>query len=281
MRLRSKLTLTLVVLALVPLATATWVLVRLNLGRLELSAKEFRLAVADDVARLVRSTVTQARSELGGLGAALSQPNISGVERERSARNLLLGANYVHGIALYDRRGKFVMALRSEQITDHLPHPTALDDSVRGIARTEGVALFGVTSSGAQSPHLPLVQPVYVGKQRTLYGYLWTSINLRPVGTELAGSADAASAVTPSGCSSLTRSCASSPMAAGPPSGNPSARPASDGPWEATGNTSGGTWRSPRSTPSLVSRCSACCCPSGSLGGAWWWSNPAPKPTPP
>ncbi len=186
MRLRSKLTLTLLALALVPLATATWVLVRLNLGRLELSAKEFRLAVADDVARLVRSTVTQARSELGAMSAALSQPNVSGVERERAARNLLLGANHVHNVALYDRRGKFVMALRSEQIKDLLPHRASLGEGVRGIARTEGVALYGVTISGAGSPHLPLMQPIFVGREHTLYGYLWTSISLRPLSAELA-----------------------------------------------------------------------------------------------
>lgn len=186
MRLRGKITLTLLALALVPLAVATWVLVRVNLSRLELSAKEFRLAVADDVARLVRDTVSGARSELGAMGAALSQPRVDSADRERAARNLLLGARHVHALTLYDRQGKFVLSLRAEQIDDVLPPPKALDEALRGIARTEGAAYLGVTRSPTGAPHLPLVQPVFVGKKRVLYGYLWTSLSLRPLSVELA-----------------------------------------------------------------------------------------------
>ncbi len=192
MRLRGKLTLTLLALALVPLLVATWVLVRLNLSRLEMSAKEFRLAVADDAARLVRGTLTRARSELGAIGAALSQPEVPATARERAARNLLLGASAINAVALFDRDGRFVMSLRAEQAPPQPPQPETLGLSLRGVARTAGVAYLGVIRTKASStaktpriPHLPLVQPVFAGKERILYGYLWTSISLAPMGAEL------------------------------------------------------------------------------------------------
>lgn len=185
LRLRARLSLALLALALVPLAVTTLVLVRVNLQRLRLSAKEYRLAVADDVGRLVRSTLRQADAELGALGAAFTQ-RIPPEDRVRAVQSLLRGARLVHVVALYDRQGALVETFTAPQRPTPVRRPERLGDELRGAARTEGRVFLGTAAAKDGTLHLPMILPVYAGPERRLYGYVWTALALAPLDEEVA-----------------------------------------------------------------------------------------------
>jgi len=184
LRLRAKLTLALLVLSLLPLAVLTATLTRLNLARLERSAKEYSMAVADQVLLVVQSTVEAARAELAAVGVALTREGSSGEERMQVARAQLLAARFVRSAALYDRRGQVFEALRDESVAAGPPRPEALPQALRERAEAEGVALGAVVWFEGR-PHLPLVAVMRRGEQQALYGYLWTALDLAPLAARL------------------------------------------------------------------------------------------------
>jgi class 3 adenylate cyclase len=181
-RLRAKQSLALIALAVIPLAIVTLVLVRVNLARLEISAKEYRLAVADAVARHVRSRVRQAETELRAIGAALAQTDAQPADRLATARALLLGSRHVDQVALYDARGEHVETLRSNRPGLDARRPDRLDEATRGLAVATGTCHGEAVTAGAEGLALPLVVPLFAGERRVLYGYLWTTLRLRDLG---------------------------------------------------------------------------------------------------
>lgn len=185
LRLRTRFSLTLFALALGPLAVTTSILVTLNLTRLRRSAKEYRLAVADAVAGRIRADLAQARTELRSVGAGLARTDLAPEERLRLATALLLGAERIDAVSLFDRHGRRVDTLRTREAPREDRSPQQLDEGTRGVARTEGVAYLGTVRTGRGAPRLPMVLPLLVGPKRILYGYVMTHLDLAPLRQEL------------------------------------------------------------------------------------------------
>jgi class 3 adenylate cyclase len=179
MGLRTKITLALLALALVPLAVATGVLMSNTKRRLEHSTKEYRLAAAEVVVTEVRGKMAAAHAELAKVGAALALRGASVQDRERVARSQMLGGDFVRGVVLYSPAGQSVLTIRASDSPLLVPPPASLSRDLRGVARTEGLARLGLKrSQRRQQVVRPLIIPLYRGQEKTLYGYLWTAIGL-------------------------------------------------------------------------------------------------------
>ena len=184
MRLRVRFSLVLLALGLGPLVVVTMALVRVNLGQLETSAKEYRLAVADAAVRVARSNVAAATAELDVVGAALAQQGVEIDERIRVVRARLLGGQLVRSAALYGVDGRHVDTIANEDGPSPVPRPEVVSTDMRRRARNDGVALGGIQVEDGVA-WLPLVTAAYRGPTRALYGYLWTAISLEAVAEEL------------------------------------------------------------------------------------------------
>ena len=178
MGLRSKITVALLALALIPLAITTGVVSYLNLDRLKLSTKEYRLATADVVSLRVGNLLDRAGSELETLGAALSKTSLPVEERLKQAEVVLLGNTFVREVGIFSPEGKRVDALRVKEFKPVVKMPDTLTEDLLGVARTEGLAPLAVElEAGA---HLPVIVPMFRGKEQKIYGYLWSAIDLAP-----------------------------------------------------------------------------------------------------
>jgi len=185
LRLRTKVTAALLALALVPLGIMTVVLVRVNLARLERTAKEYRMAVAGDAVRAVRGVVDRARTELQSVGAALADPAADVEERVRVARAHLLGARFVDVAALYDREGAHVDTLTARQAVDHAERPAVLDPELRERLLGDGVAYLPVVRSPGGRALLPILVPLRQGDAPRLWGFLWTAVDLATLSRDI------------------------------------------------------------------------------------------------
>ena len=178
MGLRSKITLALLALALIPLAITTAVVSYLNLDRLKLSTKEYRLATADVVVSEVDNLLNRARSELELVGVALSQTSQPVADRFKQAGVALKNNTFAREIGIYGPDGVRVDSLRIKEDEPGPKMPDTLDQALRGVARTEKIAYLTVELG--QGSHLPMIVPMYKGKgaEVSIYGYLWSAINL-------------------------------------------------------------------------------------------------------
>jgi len=186
LRLRPKLTLALLGVALVPLGITTLILVDLNLERLRQSAKEYCLAVVDEALGSVQGMVTAADGELTAMGVALGQPGLPIEERVNVVRALLLSARHLRGVALYDRRGGYVDTIRDASASDLPAAPAALPPEQVAAAGAQGNLRLPLLRGADGRVHLPLLAAIYTGEPRTLYGFLWAALDLAPVNAELA-----------------------------------------------------------------------------------------------
>ena len=186
MGLRLKITLALLLLALVPLGVATAILVSITRDKLELSTKEYRLATAEVAVSAIQHQLERADAELATVGAALARQGATVDQRMADARAHLLGGRHVKLVAIYDPRGRRVDTLRVAQVATPAEPPAQLSEALRGVARTErGVHLTVARAGGA--PYLPVLIPVYQGSQKVLYAYLWTAISLQPLSNLVSG----------------------------------------------------------------------------------------------
>ncbi len=182
--LRTRLTLTMLALALVPLAVTTTVLLHFNLPRLRRRTKAYRLAVADTIATKIRSDLRSAESELAAVGAALARPDLSTKTRVQLASAILLGARLVESVTIYDKEGHLVdrIETRTQQRADGKKGlPGILDEGTRGVAKTEGIAYLGVIQGNRGVPLLPMIQPIFAGKSPSIFGYVGTALDLEPL----------------------------------------------------------------------------------------------------
>lgn len=179
--LRGRLTLALLGLALVPLGVATAVLMRVNLVRLELSAREFRLAVSQDAVRDVSLAVEKASEELGVAGAALAERDADIEDRLRTVRAQLLGTRFVDRVALYDRAGQHVDTLEARGGPGRIQRPEEIPPALRARLADSPTVFGDVELSPAGRPVLPVTRALYAGPERSLYGYVWTAVDLEGV----------------------------------------------------------------------------------------------------
>lgn len=185
LRLRPKLTLALVGLALVPLAVATLVLVQVNLDHLALSAKEYRMAVADGAVRTVRDFVDQARTELVTAASALAERDVPLDDRVRAARAHIVGAHRLTGMAVYDAEGAHVDTFTAGEVAAPAVRPDRLAPGLLARATRDGVA-FDDAPAASGAGALAVVVPVYRGAERALWGHAWSAVDLQPLCDQLA-----------------------------------------------------------------------------------------------
>ena len=176
--LRSKLSFALVLLALIPLAVATVILVRINLWRLEISAKEYRLSVADSAILTARQMVSETRTELSTLGSILSRAGKSLEERKKLAQDWVKGTRFVHLGGVFNRSGRRALTLRADSAPKTLKPPDTLPGPVLARAMKDGVAFPLFKSTAGKPTYMPIVVPMYRSKPRKLYGFLWSGLEL-------------------------------------------------------------------------------------------------------
>ncbi len=174
--LRWKITLALLLLAIGPLVVATLVVVDRNAELLERSAREYRLATADNVVREVRSRVAGARTELLQVGAALARVDVPAADRMRVAEAVLRGAEWIPLVRIFSRDGAHIDTMRTEAAGP--TPPETLDEGLRNIAAAEGSVFFGVTGS-SDAPYLPVLVPITRPDNGELYAFLWSAIELK------------------------------------------------------------------------------------------------------
>ncbi len=180
LRLRSRFSLTMLALALVPLVVTISILLHLNLARLRRSTKSYRLAVADAVAAKVRANLGQARAELAAVGSALARTALPLEQRIHLAQALVLGARLVDSVTVYDIQGQLVDTLYAKSKNVSAAPSGNLDEGTRGVARTEGIAYLATTKT-KETVALPMVLPVYTKPGDRLYGYVGTRLDLEPL----------------------------------------------------------------------------------------------------
>lgn len=170
---------TLLTLALLPLLLATAVLLSKSSKSLRLKAKEYSLATADNALRAISQLTESSQRELQAIGAVLAQSALSESDRTRLARSALAGSQHVHQFALYSTDGKNVLNMRA-RVVDALQPPKSLLLSLRKIAETEGAVRLKVIVK-KKKLYLPTITPVYRAPQKTIFGYLWTAVDLEPL----------------------------------------------------------------------------------------------------
>ena len=180
MGLRVKITASLLLLALVPLAAATLFLVDVNLKRLTLSAKEFRVAVADEVRLVVMSYLRDAEAELEGIGSLLAQPEVPIAERMRAAKARLLASRRIDNVGVYTKGGQHVETLRVKGAGKAASSPNKLAEKLLAAARERRSA-----AAALEGKRLPIVAPMYLRGNKQLYGYVRATIAIEPLGAQL------------------------------------------------------------------------------------------------
>jgi len=186
LRLRARITLAMLALALVPLLVVTAVLAQLNLSRLSFGVKEYGLAVADQVLVALDSTIDGATGELKEVGQALAASEVPIDERLRVAQALLLGSRHLHAVTIYDQDGAPVDAMRAKEVALAIEPPATLDEALRERARREGTAFLPAQVLPGAGAVLPLVAAVHRPGDGALFGYLWTGVDLRDLPKQVA-----------------------------------------------------------------------------------------------
>jgi adenylate cyclase len=185
LRLRSKLILALLGLALIPLAVTTAVVVQVTTRSLESASRSYRVATADYARFTVRQLFDRAESDLGAIGAALAE-KIPGPERQRRARALILGSRHVDRVAVYAPSGEHLFTLDSGGEASQIARLPRVGPGVAAIARKQGLAPLAVQKSSKGVYLAPVVTPVFTGKDKRVYAYLWSALPLASLDTQLA-----------------------------------------------------------------------------------------------
>ncbi|MCA9665948.1 MAG: HAMP domain-containing protein [Myxococcales bacterium] len=177
MKLRTRLTLMLLALALVPLVVATLLIAGSSTRRLRAEALQYQLAAGGIVVADVTRALLLARSELETLASLVSDVSLAAADRQRIARAALLRANRIDALTVYRADGQSVLTLVSDARGSEAA-PGALPAAVRERAQKQGFDLgkAAVRGSGAKRHVLALlVVPMWRGagrKDRTLHGFV-------------------------------------------------------------------------------------------------------------
>lgn len=178
MRLRSKITVALLALALIPLAVSTGILVRVNYGKLIEDARVYRKAVAEHSTLAVREVLNQALNELSTMGHLIVQRELSEQQKLRQAQISLSGATLVHSVAVFTPQGQRILTFKLKKYGG--PQQTdTLKASWRAKAQKTGTHYLPIQFVKDGTPYLGIVQSVFLKKKDTQpFAFLWTSIPL-------------------------------------------------------------------------------------------------------
>ncbi|MCA9520846.1 MAG: hypothetical protein KC609_07730, partial [Myxococcales bacterium] len=185
--LRSKLSVALVSLAVVPLVVTAAVLAGLNIFVVSAQALEFRLAVADSAADRVDSLLEEVQSELVGMGQLLLRRDLTPEQIEKLVTAALSGSRRLHHLAVYTPSGKRLVHYHGRNVVAPVSPADELQDDLRYTARQQPFIPLRLEWRDGR-PYLPLLLAVFdrsKGK-RSLFAYLWASVSLRSLSSSLA-----------------------------------------------------------------------------------------------
>ncbi len=187
MRLWHKITIALVLLALIPLAIATYQVVTKGARELSDSARAYHIATADVALGSLEAMLRESVSEVKTIGAALAQPEVEEDDRIRTARAQLIGSRRLHTVSIYRPDGKLIDTMRAPRDEGEgvLPPPEELREDERRIAEEEGYLFRDVIRRDDGVPLLPLVVPIHKGVQRKLYMYIFTVLEVDHLSEEV------------------------------------------------------------------------------------------------
>lgn len=188
-RLRTRLSLALLLLALIPLAVTTAVLVPMNLGRLRISAKEYRMAIIDHVKYVVTDAILSASEELRAVGRDLTGSG-SVDERFREVEGTLHRAHVVDNVSVYDTAGQPVDTLRNNAI--ELQPAPSLDAKTLAEVQSAGLLVQEVELDHPSGAKLPLILTNRTGAGSEsdppgrVHSYVRTLVDLSRLNAEVA-----------------------------------------------------------------------------------------------
>ncbi|MFT7622856.1 MAG: adenylate cyclase [Myxococcota bacterium] len=185
---RLRITVALLLLALIPLIVVTYLLIKQDAERLKLAAREYRVAAAEIAVEAVDARIEAARTELHTVAAVLADTENVPEDRIRLTRAHLLGARFLDRVAVYFTDGTLVDVMSADEVGGP-PVPSPLNEGVRGVAQSQQVAFLGVQNIDGR-PWLPAVavmRRVAPDGKPQIYGYVWTAIDIAPLSETVAG----------------------------------------------------------------------------------------------
>lgn len=187
MRLRSKITLAMLLLAVVPLVISTGIMARLNYNRLAEEAALYRIAVAEYATLHVSELMRGATNEMGKIAHFVLKENVPEPMLVQQVRDALHGTEFVRVASVYNPEGKRLLTLQTK-LYKGPKRPEALSASLMKQARRdkELPALFVDYGGKDEGPFLSLTMPIYKSPGGKPYCYLWTSVSLLFLSEELA-----------------------------------------------------------------------------------------------
>jgi adenylate cyclase len=174
---RLKLTLAGALLALVPLGIVGLALLDVNADAVRTHAREYDLAVADDVARTIAASFVEAQDTLDAVGRIVVDRDLPEDATLRLALALVSGAENVDHVAVYDAEGVLIDVMKEEGARALVPE--RLPDAWRQEADAQRVATGPVERDGNETPRAPVVVPLRVDGRTS--GFALTRLSLAPL----------------------------------------------------------------------------------------------------
>lgn len=185
MKLRVKISIALLSLAIIPLVITAVIIANSTLSRLKLKTQEFRVAVADGSRRTARRLVSESRFELDNIATIF----LRGIQDPNALRALIADelkkTLHVNQLALYLPNGKLVEPYRAKELKNPISPLLKLPQSLLQVTQADSEVSLRVRWSKDGRPFLPIVSAVYVKALKTRL-ILWAPIDLAPLSKEIA-----------------------------------------------------------------------------------------------
>lgn len=178
MKLWVKLAAALLAIALVPTAALPYLLAREHAAELEQSARDYRLAAADNAMFEVTAFLQQVKRELADIGATISDATQSEARRLANVRSKLASAATLDRVEVFGPDGTYVLGLSAGKAAPPASK-TPLAADLRKAAAAHPGALEVREHPRPDDPHLAI--GVAISSANGIYGYLQARVSLRPL----------------------------------------------------------------------------------------------------
>ncbi len=171
MKFTTKLTLVILLAAMLPVALLGYALSLLNARTLRQTAQETYILAAERVQERLGEQVQANTSFLGNVAAVFGNRNLEEGAAMQVVRELLAGETSVYAIGVYDVRGELVDVIsksRSNTTPSAMPASLALGEQLASSNATFAI-LSPMTVVGAKMPAIPLVTPLTSDGKRIGY----------------------------------------------------------------------------------------------------------------
>ncbi len=109
-----KTSLTLILVALIPLSIVGWVLLEINQSAMNLLTKEYFLGISDDVLRSVNAYVNSGKTTMKSITRLLSDSTKESGQKLQLVESIIQGSPSIQFVAFYDERGHFLDILKPQ-----------------------------------------------------------------------------------------------------------------------------------------------------------------------